>query len=449
MHSPVRLSKLLLVSGDLLCFVAALWISLFARVLTPPTPNLFLAHFVAFIPLFVVWIGVFFIAGLYEERRILFGRRALSAAILYAQLANVIIAALFFFVIPAFGIAPKTVLAIYLAISFSLVFFWRSRVFFWFGLERPARALVIAAGGEIEELVAALNTSPYSPVCAAEVLQPDAPELGRAVVAALGKHEPDFIIADLSGSGLEGVFPDLYNLLMRGVRFVDAGELYEDVFGRVPLSRVSTAWIARHISIFSHFLYDPLKRAMDIILALLAGVASLIFYPFIVATIAIEGGGGIFIAQERVGQAGRTIRLYKFRTMTGNDFGNYDTSGTSALSVTRAGRFLRQTRLDELPQLWNVLTGDLSLIGPRPELPALVARYEEAIPFYGIRHLVRPGLSGWAQIYHDNHPHHGEAIEATREKLSYDLYYLTRRSFMLDIVIALKTFAKLLTRSGI
>src|SRR5205814_2110908 len=126
-----------------------------------------------------------------------------------------------------------------------------------------------------------------------------------------------------------------------------------------------------------------------------------------------------------------------------------DEEGRSRLAVTRVGTLLRRTRLDELPQLFDVLAGRQSLIGPRPELPALVARYEEQIPFYGISHLVRPGLSGWAQIYHDNHPHHGEQVEATREKLSYDLYYLKHRSFMLDVIIALKTIAKLLTRSGI
>ena len=105
--------------------------------------------------------------------------------------------------------------------------------------------------------------------------------------------------------------------------------------------------------------------------------------------------------------------------------------------VTRVGNFLRKTRIDELPQLWNVIRGDLSLIGPRPEIPAMVAEYERAIPYYGIRHLVKPGLSGWAQIRDFDAPKGGPDVERTRVKLSYDLYYLKHRSFGLDLAITL------------
>jgi lipopolysaccharide/colanic/teichoic acid biosynthesis glycosyltransferase len=394
-------------------------------------------------------VAVFFIAGLYEERRILFGSRSLSTVLLYAQFANIVIAALFFFLIPTYGLAPKTVLLIYLLISSPLIFVWRSRLFPLLGLQRSESALVIGVGPEIEDLVHALNSSPFSPVRVAEIFRPDNPDLRSAVEAALTMHHPRFIIADFESLSVVDAFPQFYNLLAEGVRFIDAAGLYEDVFGRVPLTRVSSVWIARHITLLSHFLYDPLKRVMDVVTSLIAGAVSLAAYPFIIAAIKLDDGGPVFIFQDRIGQAGQPIRLCKFRTMTGNDSGEYGAEGTTSLRVTRVGRFLRVTRLDELPQLWNVILGDLSLIGPRPELPALVARYEEQIPFYGIRHLVRPGVSGWAQIYHDNHPHHGEAVEATREKLAYDLYYLKHRSIMLDLIIALKTIAKLLTRSGV
>jgi lipopolysaccharide/colanic/teichoic acid biosynthesis glycosyltransferase len=139
--------------------------------------------------------------------------------------------------------------------------------------------------------------------------------------------------------------------------------------------------------------------------------------------------------------------MRKFRSMTGADSGSEVLK--SKLRVTPLGKMIRRTRIDELPQLWNVFKGDLSLIGPRPEFPALVEEYRKHIPYYHLRHLVKPGLSGWAQLYHDNHPHHGSDVEATREKLSYDLYYLTHRSLTLDATIALKTVKKLLTRSGV
>jgi lipopolysaccharide/colanic/teichoic acid biosynthesis glycosyltransferase len=134
--------------------------------------------------------------------------------------------------------------------------------------------------------------------------------------------------------------------------------------------------------------------------------------------------------------------------MTGNDKGAYGAAGTTKLSVTRVGKFLRSSRLDELPQLWNVLRGDLSLIGPRPETPSLVAVYEKEIPYYGIRHLIKPGISGWAQLYHHADPHHATAVEETRKKLSYDLFYLKHRSLLLDVVIGLKTIRRVILRGN-
>ena len=139
--------------------------------------------------------------------------------------------------------------------------------------------------------------------------------------------------------------------------------------------------------------------------------------------------------------------MYKFRTMKiANDSGKWNSGEKNY--VTTIGAFLRKTRLDELPQLWNVVFGDVSLIGPRPEFPDAVKTYENEISYYGIRHLIKPGLSGWAQIYHDNHPHHGIGIAETKEKLSYDLYYMKHRSFILDLQIVLKTIKKLLSIKG-
>jgi lipopolysaccharide/colanic/teichoic acid biosynthesis glycosyltransferase len=134
--------------------------------------------------------------------------------------------------------------------------------------------------------------------------------------------------------------------------------------------------------------------------------------------------------------------------MSGNDSGNYGPHGKTQLVVTRVGRWLRVLRIDELPQLWNVFKGDLSLVGPRPELPALAEQYSSRIPYYNARYLVTPGLAGWAQTRHDRHPHHGADIAETKEKLSYDLYYLKHRSLFFDIFIILQTIRIVLTARG-
>ena len=187
---------------------------------------------------------------------------------------------------------------------------------------------------------------------------------------------------------------------------------------------------------------------MDVVVAFPASVLSLIFYPFIIAAIYFEDGGSPFVSLPRVGEGGRTIRILKFRSMTGNDAGSYGVSGKSSLAVTKVGRLLRVSRLDELPQLWNVLAGTQSLIGPRPETPSLVGVYEKEIPYYQVRHIIKPGLSGWAQLY-GQHAHAVTDVEVTREKLSHDLYYLKHRSLVLDVTIVLKTIKKLITLVGV
>ena len=128
--------------------------------------------------------------------------------------------------------------------------------------------------------------------------------------------------------------------------------------------------------------------------------------------------------------------------------GDYGANGKTSLTVTKVGKWLRNLRIDELPQLWNVLKGDLSLVGPRPELPALAGGYSARIPYYNARHLINPGLTGWAQLHHDRDPHHGADIAETKNKLSYDLYYLKHRSLLLDLYIILQTIRIVLTARG-
>ncbi len=145
--------------------------------------------------------------------------------------------------------------------------------------------------------------------------------------------------------------------------------------------------------------------------------------------------GGQYFFHKREGRNGQVFKLYKFRSMLDGE-------------VTLVGKWLRVTRLDELPQCWNLFKGDLSLVGPRPERLDYVEKYRQLIPFYDIRHLVAPGLSGWAQIYHDNHPHFSPAVEATREKFSYDLYYIKNRNLILDLTIIIKTIRILISQNG-
>lgn len=446
MTSVFRPRTLVLFLGDLFFFGLSLYLSLYLRALESVPQEIFLSHLYPFSFLFVAWALVYFIAGLYESRSIILARRALSATLLIAQTVNMGIAALFFFVIPAFGLAPKTLLVIYLAVSFLLVLYWRVALFPWLGLTRAEAAIVVGEGREIEGLVKAMNQAHRAPVRIAETISPAAQDLARAVADSMERHRARMVIADFDDGRVSVAFPHMYNLLSAGVRFIDALSVYEELFGRIPLSRLDTAWLARNVSSHAHIFYDTLKRAMDIVVALSAGIISLAFYPFIIAAQKLYDGGAIFYRQIRVGQYSKPLKMVKFRSMSGADQG--DEVLKSKHVVTPVGKILRSTRVDELPQLWSVLRGDMSLIGPRPEFPALVEEYAKHIPYYNLRHLVKPGLSGWAQLYHHTDPHHAADIEETRNKLSYDLYYLKHRSLLLDIIIALKTIRRILVRGN-
>jgi lipopolysaccharide/colanic/teichoic acid biosynthesis glycosyltransferase len=235
-------------------------------------------------------------------------------------------------------------------------------------------------------------------------------------------------------------------MIFSGIRFISLQTLYEELFDREPILSIKEQWFLENISNRPKPVYDGLKRLMDILVAGILGLISLIFYPFIYLAIKLDDKGGIFREQERVGKDNKVIKLLKFRTMTNP--GENGQWGREENKVTRVGRWLRKTRIDELPQLWNILRGDVSLIGPRPEFADPVALYNQEIPYYNIRHIIKPGLSGWAQIKQETEPHHGVDINGTSLKFSYDLYYIKNRSFWLDLSIALKTIKILLMRKG-
>lgn len=434
--------------GDVCFFIFALWLSLFLRVMEFPSRETFLEHLAPFSLLFIVWVMVFFIAGLYESRSIVFARRALSDTLLWAQGANLTLAAVFFFFVPIFGIAPKTLLFIYLIVSFGMVLLWRAFIFPWLGLQKPERALVVGESAELEELVAALKNAHRAPAHVVARIDPAAEHLPQVVSEAMRINRPRFVIADLSDARVAHAFPQLYNYLFLRVRFMDSAELYEEAFGRIPLSHIDEGWIARNISRNAHTLYDFFKRGIDVVCALVIGVVSLPFFPCIMAAIYIEDRGVPFVALPRVGEGGRVFKMYKFRSMNGNDQGSYGPGGATKLKITKVGKYLRAWRLDELPQLWNILVGDLSFVGPRPETPALVKTYEREIPFYGVRHLIKPGLSGQAQLYYHGDPHGTTDVYATKMKLSFDVFYLKHRSATLDMSIFIKTIRRILIRSN-
>lgn len=449
MGSLTKKEAFVLFCGDVVFFALSLWLALFARYGELPDGYTFQTHFVPFSILFVLWILVFFIAGLYEKHTLIL-KGKLPSVIFNAQLVNSIFAVIFFYTIPFFGIAPKTLLFIYLIVSFIATLFWRLYGAALLGTRERQPGMLIGSGLEMKELLEEVNGNDRYDIrftSSVDVHHIDGIDIQGEIVTPIYADNVKIIAVDFSHQNVAPLLPHLYNLIFSKVRFIDSHRIYEDIFDRIPLSLVTYSWFLENISVSPKFTYDFLKRVMDIVLSFVLGVVSLVVYPFVWLFIKLDGGGPVFIRQERIGQNNRTIGIIKFRTMTVNDSGEGEAEREK--KVTRVGKWLRVSRVDELPQLWNVLRGDISLIGPRPELPNLVHLYEKEISFYNVRHLIKPGLSGWAQLYQKTPPKFSTDYDQTKVKLSYDLFYIKNRSFWLDIKIALKTIRELVSRRGV
>lgn len=434
--------------GDVVLFYIALWVTLVARYWTLPSWEIFSQHLLPFTLLFLIWSLVFFIAGLYEKHTVILKSR-LPSLLFNTLIANTVIAIIFFYLIPYFKIAPKTNLFIYLFVSFTLILAWRIYIYPTIGSGRRQNALLIASGSEMKELRDEVNhNNRYSIrfVSSIDLDKVDKLDFQEEVLKTIYAEGITLVAVDLRNEKVAPILPHLYNLIYSKIRFIDMYKVYEDIFDRVPISLLQYNWFLENISLTPKWTYDFLKRLMDIFISAVLLVVSLVFYPFIWLAMLFDEGNGLFSVQERVGKNNKPVKLYKFRTMLiANDAGEW---GKQENRVTRVGKFLRKTRLDELPQLWNVLRGDISLIGPRPEFASAAKEYDKNIPYYNIRYLIKPGLSGWAQIHHEKHPHHGVDVEETKNKLSYDLYYIKNRSFLIDLKIALHTIRELVSRKG-
>ena len=444
-----RKEPLVLLLGDLFFFLISLWLTLLIRNGEAPSEELFYTHLTPFAVLFAAWVLVFYIAGLYEKHTVILKNR-LPSVLARTQLTNSGLAVAFFYLVPFFGITPKTVLFIYLFVSFALILFWRMYGYFFVGRRPVNNAILIGSGEEMKELVNEVNNNPVYNlrfISSVDLNRSDENGFWKEIVAKIYSEGVSVIAIDLANDNVEPILPHLYNMIFSNVNFIDMHKIYEDIFDRVPLSLLRYNWFMENISTTPRAVYDLLKRLMDVSLSFILFAVSLLAYPFVWLFIKLDDGGPLFIVQERIGEGNKIVKILKFRSMSRDDRGDY-AGAKEPNTVTKVGRFLRKSRIDELPQLINVLKGDLTLIGPRPELPALARKYSEEIPYYNVRHLVRPGLSGWAQIYHDRHPHHGADTEETKNKLSYDLYYIKNRSFLLDIKIALRTLKTLVSMAG-
>jgi sugar transferase (PEP-CTERM system associated) len=234
--------------------------------------------------------------------------------------------------------------------------------------------------------------------------------------------------------------------LNQGVRFDHLASVYEDYTGKIAVENLRPSWLIFSEGFRKSRLTAAAKRATDVCLALIGLVLAAPMMLVAAVAIKLTSPGSILYQQRRVGKDGAVFTIYKFRSM-----GVDAEQGTGAVwstsgdpRVTPIGRIMRRTRIDELPQIWNVLKGDMSVVGPRPERPEFVSELTKSIPFYGQRHVVRPGLTGWAQVRHA----YGSSVEDALQKLQYDLFYIKHMSVALDLFIVFATVKTVMVRRG-
>ncbi len=238
----------------------------------------------------------------------------------------------------------------------------------------------------------------------------------------------------------------LLALRLAGLTVEEVTSWLEKISGRIEVDHLNPSWLIFNDGFHLSGYRRMLGRALNFTVALVGVVLSLPLCPFIMLAVRLDSPGPVLYRQKRVGRGGSTFHCYKFRTMRRD--AEADTGATWATDddprITGVGRFLRITRLDEIPQLWCVLKGDMNFVGPRPERPEFVAWLSNEIPYYGIRHAVRPGITGWAQVQYP----YGNTLEDAREKLQYDLFYIKNRSIGLDLLILFQTIKTVMLGRG-
>lgn len=449
-----KLKKLILLLGDIIWLYLALYLTLMIRYLELPSADKWQKHFWPFTIIFFVWVIVFYISNLYNLRFAVNDSKFIATAFRSFTLAG-LFSALFFYLNPTIGIAPKTNLIIFLVVFSVLFLLWR-RLYNWLlkaYLPRD-RVAFIGYNEQVKELIGLLRDKPQLgyDICFTVSEQPR--ELinevanitdTRKINEVFKQYKISNIIFATNLKESPHLQTALFNCLPLKVNFFSIANFYELATGKVPIEAISQMWFLENLSEGSKTWFDLIKRCYDIILALVIFIFTLPFWLLIAAVIKIESHGPIFYYSTRIGRGSKEFRLIKFRTMREE---NNDRTPTKANDprVTSFGSFLRKTRIDELPQALNILLGDMSFVGPRPERPELVKQLEQAVPFYRERMLVKPGLTGWDQISGE---YHSPSLEDTLKKLQFDLFYIKNRSLYLDLSIILKTIATVISRAGV
>ncbi len=443
----LKIKTFIIFIGDLVILYGSLIIALFLRRGFTPTvnfPEYVKLHLAPFSLFFIIWVLVFYLANLYDPRnfknRLVFFKN-FSLALIVNGAAGIV----FFYLFSVGGITPKTNLLLFLIVFAILGTLWRYLFNYLSGSVGTAEKILLIQSESQNELGKQL----------VKYLEKNR-QLGYQIINVIGaenegiekiseiikERQIDLVIIPTHLQEKIKLANLIYKNLSLGIKVMNFAEFYELIFKKVPLSELEEAWFLENI-VHRSKIYENIRGLIEKILALALIIILSPIFILIAILIKISSTGPAFFKQIRVGENEKKFDLYKFRTMTRTDFKEWTTENDQR--VTRVGKILRKTHLDELPQLFNVLKGNVSFVGPRPDFIDFFENLNKQIPYYNIRTLVKPGITGWAQI---NFPITVSA-EQTKERLSYDFYYIKNYSPLLDLIILLKTIKPLFTTSGI
>jgi sugar transferase (PEP-CTERM system associated) len=447
--------KIILLSGDIIILLSSVSFGYFLRL--GEIFNSLLVYAGASIINVAAFAVIFYVADLYNLQQNFISIRAMTKVVISIVAGLILITFIFYFILPyRYG---RGVLLTQVIILAPLIFLWR--VFFhkWFkAAVRPKNILLMAKDWVSEVLYEELkNHSEYRVL---GLVNGDVELTGNPYPTSLAVVNFDQIENVIEDGNVDGIVIDiiykkpnefwqtLLKLKMSGIEIIGAVNLYQDLTGKIPIHHVNDRW----------FVYTPgyalltsnwvqrVKTLFDLAVSFISFILLLPLMALIALAIKLDSQGPIFYRQERIGKDEQKFRLIKFRTMIHN--AEEETGAVWAQENdsrnTRVGKYLRLSRLDELPQLINVLKEEMSFIGPRPERPEFVKGLKEKIPYYSMRHSVKPGITGWAQV---NYPY-GASVEDAIEKVQYDLFYIQNMSLLLEVRILLKSIQVVLLGKG-
>jgi exopolysaccharide biosynthesis polyprenyl glycosylphosphotransferase len=356
---------------------------------------------------------------------------------------------------------PRIGVASFIISVFVLTLFWRLLYIRIFTAPQfMRRILLVGAGDTGKIMLQIINQVRPHPYIMVGIIDDDPQKIGKLIegyevfggcdklLKAICDHQITDLIVAISGQMQGGMFQALLDAQEVGTEIIRMPVAYEELLHRVPIRYLETEWILRSFvdQARSETFSEMLKRGLDILGGFVGMLLLVIFYPFVAIAILVESGRPILYKQVRMGRGGQLYNINKFRTMRqdAEADGQPQWAEENDRRATKVGLFLRKTHIDEIPQFYNVLHGEMSLVGPRAERPELVEWFQKHVPFYRARLLVRPGMTGWAQV----NQQYASTIDETIEKLEYDLYYIMHRNFLMDLRIIVQTPTQVLSLKG-